>query len=59
MLLHENAGRAGVVEVDVGEEKMAEVGERDAALRSPAFKCSTHVVGPQSRRAGPSSVSSR
>jgi hypothetical protein len=33
MLAHERAGRAGVIEVDVREQQVADVREREAALR--------------------------
>ena len=52
-------GGAGVVEVDVAEQQMADVGQREAAVARPAFSASTVVAGPQSKSAGPSSVSSR
>ena len=38
VLAHERAGGAGVVEVDVREEQMADVAELEAALREPGLQ---------------------
>ena len=38
-LAHERARRAGVVEVDVGEEQVAEVGDLEPLLRQPRSEC--------------------
>ena len=59
VLAHEHARGARVVEVDVAEQQVAEVGEREPLLREPGLSASTVVAGPQSKSAGPSSVSSR
>ena len=60
MLADERAGRARVVEMDVAQQQVAHVGEREPAhAASPAFSASTVVLGPQSKSAGPSSVSRR
>ena len=59
VLADEHARRAGVVEVDVREQEMADVGEREPRAASPPSSASTHVVGPQSSSAGPSFVSRR
>ena len=60
VLAHEHAGGAGVVEVDVAEQQMADVGEREAVRRRARPSARRRVVdGPQSKIAGPSSVSSR
>ena len=38
MVAHDRAGGAGVVEVDVREQEVTQVGETDAALCEPGFE---------------------
>ena len=60
VLAHEHARGAGMVEVDVGEQQVADVARaRGPRSASRAFSSGTQVVGPQSCSARPSSVSSR
>ncbi len=59
MLADERAGRARVVEMDVAEQQVAHVGEREPGFGEPGLSASTVVLGPQSKSAGPSSVSRR
>ena len=59
MLAHESAGCPRVIQVDVAQQQMADVHEPQAVGASPAFSASMVVLGPQSKRAGPSSVSRR
>ena len=61
VLPHENAGRAGVVEVDVGEEEMADVGQSEAALCEPRLRVARRRSSARSRgaRARPRSRAGR
>ena len=59
MLAHERARRAGVVEVDVGEQEVADVAELEPALGESRLQRGEALRGPQSKSAGPSSVSTR
>ena len=59
VLADEHARGAGVVEVDVREQQVADVGEREALLVEPPLQRLEHEDGPQSKSAGPSSVSRR
>ena len=59
MAAHDRARRARVIEVDVREQQMAEILERDAVLASPASSAGRVEVGPQSKSASPSVVSTR
>ena len=57
MRANDRAGRARVVEVDVREEEVADVAELELALGEPARRAGRQLVGPQSKSARPSSVS--
>ena len=60
MLANQRARRAGVVEMDVREQKMAQVAQHETALgTSSVFSAVMQVDGPQSWSASPSSVSTR
>ena len=59
VLPDEDARRSGVIEMDVREEQVPDVHEVQAALGEAGLQVRDAVVGPQSKRAGPSSVSSR
>ena len=60
VLADEHACGARVVEVDVREEQVPDVGELEPALGEPGLQVRrSHDVGPQSKSAGPSSVSRR
>ncbi len=59
MLTDEHAGRAGVVEMDVGEQEVLDVAELVPALGQPAFSAGMQDVGPQSKSDSPPDVSSR
>jgi hypothetical protein len=59
MLAHEHARGARVVEVDVREEEVTDVPSSQPALGEAGLQRGTWRSGPQSKRAGPSSVSSR
>ena len=59
MLADERARGPGVVEMDVREQQVAEVGELEAALARRSFRAGMPVEGPQSLSASPSVVSTR
>ena len=59
MLAHEHSRGPRMVEVDVGEKKVAKVGQGEAARGQAFLQGRKQLVGPQSKSAGPSSVSSR
>ena len=59
VLADEHPRRAAVVEVDVRQQQVADVGEAEAALGEARLRSGMHDVGPQSTSAGPSSVSTR
>ena len=60
VLAHEDPGRAGVVEMDVGEQQVPQVLELEPALaQGQVCRRSRHDEGPQSKSACPSSVSRR
>ena len=57
MLADEHPRGACVVEVDVREEQVADVRQREAVRREPCLQRVDADVGPQSKSAGPSFVS--
>ena len=59
MLTDEHAGGARVVEMDVREEQVAQVGEREPVLGKPLLQRRQAASRPAVEERGPSAVSSR